>query len=111
MFSIWQLIPARLPLPVSPMPSTTLKASSDEQLSADWALSVLRANADTRVQERVERLILANKRMTPRPQTGDQQLLVDIDLSILGANPERFAEYDRQVRCRGTAGCQISSIK
>jgi predicted metal-dependent HD superfamily phosphohydrolase len=32
------------------------------------------------------------------PTDSDEQLLVDIDLSILGANRERFAEYDRQVR-------------
>lgn len=75
-----------------------IKGTSNEQLSADWALSVLRdANADTRVQERVERLILASKH-DATPTDSDQQLLVDIDLSILGANPERFAEYDRQVR-------------
>lgn len=37
-------------------------------------------------------------RRAPAPGPGDEQLLVDIDLSILGAAQERFAEYDRQVR-------------
>ena len=32
------------------------------------------------------------------PETPDQQLIVDIDLSILGAPLERFFEYERQVR-------------
>ena len=74
-----------------------VRGKSNEQQSADWALRVLRgANADTRVQQRVERLIMATKHdATP---TDCDQLLVDIDLSILGANPERFAEYDQQVR-------------
>lgn len=74
------------------------RGKSNEQLSADWALRVLRdASADTGIQQRVERLILATKH-DAAPTDSDQQLLVDIDLSILGANSERFAEYDRQVR-------------
>jgi predicted metal-dependent HD superfamily phosphohydrolase len=28
----------------------------------------------------------------------DEQILVDVDLSILGASPERFDEYEQQVR-------------
>jgi predicted metal-dependent HD superfamily phosphohydrolase len=32
------------------------------------------------------------------PEGSDAQVLVDIDLSILGASPERFDEYERQVR-------------
>ena len=32
------------------------------------------------------------------PDSDDARLLVDIDLSILGADPERFDEYEVQVR-------------
>jgi len=32
------------------------------------------------------------------PQEATHQLVVDIDLSILGAEPARFDEYERQVR-------------
>ena len=32
------------------------------------------------------------------PQGVDAGLLVDIDLSILGANPDRFDEYEYQIR-------------
>ena len=32
------------------------------------------------------------------PTGSDQQLLVDIDLAILGADAARFAEYERQIR-------------
>ena len=75
-----------------------VRGKSNEQQSADWALRVLRhANADNNAQQRVECLIQATKH-DATPTDGDQQLLVDIDLCILGANPERFAEYDRQVR-------------
>jgi predicted metal-dependent HD superfamily phosphohydrolase len=32
------------------------------------------------------------------PETLDEELLVDIDLAILGAPQERFAQYEAQVR-------------
>ena len=32
------------------------------------------------------------------PQTRDEQVLVDVDLAILGAAPARFAEYELQIR-------------
>lgn len=37
-------------------------------------------------------------RHAARPLTEDEKLMVDIDLSILGASPERYAQYCAQVR-------------
>lgn len=37
-------------------------------------------------------------RHTAVPVGMDEQVLVDIDLSILGAAPQRFAEYEAQIR-------------
>ena len=75
-----------------------LKAKDNEQRSADWAVQAL---ADCGVSEtacqRVHALIMATCHAAV-PEDADAQLLVDIDLAILGAAPERFAEYDRQVR-------------
>jgi predicted metal-dependent HD superfamily phosphohydrolase len=47
-------------------------------------------------QARLGVLLLA--RHDAQPAGGDAQVLVDIDLSILGAATERFDEYERQVR-------------
>ena len=70
----------------------------NEAESADWARRVLRdAGADALVADRVHALILAT-RHSEEPVTPDAKLLVDIDLAILGAEPARFAEYERQIR-------------
>jgi predicted metal-dependent HD superfamily phosphohydrolase len=45
----------------------------------------------------VHALVMAT-RHTALPVGGDEQLLVDIDLAILGAAPARFAEYEQQIR-------------
>ncbi|WP_405119836.1 N-methyl-D-aspartate receptor NMDAR2C subunit [Pseudomonas leptonychotis] len=75
-----------------------VRGKSNERLSADWAVrALLTSNASEATQRRVEQLIMATKHDVT-PTRSDEQLLVDIDLSILGATPERFAEYDRQVR-------------
>lgn len=47
--------------------------------------------------DRVEALILATRHDVP-PAPGDEALLVDVDLAILAAAPERFDEYEAQVR-------------
>ncbi len=49
------------------------------------------------VAERVYELVMAT-RHTSVPAAGDAQLLVDIDLSILGADAQRFAQYEQQIR-------------
>jgi len=74
------------------------RGKSNERQSADWAIRALTAsNATQAMLERVGQLIMATKH-DATPTQSDEQLLVDIDLSILGATPQRFAEYDRQVR-------------
>jgi predicted metal-dependent HD superfamily phosphohydrolase len=72
--------------------------SKNEDQSADWAEDELRKAGVA--PERISRIkdhILATKH-SALPKGVDQQLLVDIDLAILGAQPERFAEYEQQVR-------------
>jgi predicted metal-dependent HD superfamily phosphohydrolase len=70
----------------------------NEAESATWASSVLlQAGAAPDVAARVYALIMAT-RHSEVPGTLDARLLVDIDLAILGAEPARFAEYERQIR-------------
>ena len=70
----------------------------NEAASAQWARRVLMdAGADAAAADRVHALVMATCH-TEVPRTPDARLLVDIDLAILGAEPARFAEYERQIR-------------
>ena len=74
------------------------RAKDNEARSADWATQALsEAGADPAATARIHALILDTAHAA-EPAPGDPSLLVDIDLAILGAVPERFAEYERQVR-------------
>jgi predicted metal-dependent HD superfamily phosphohydrolase len=74
------------------------RGKHNELRSADWAAQALReGGADQACIERIRAHILATCHQA-EPAPGDQSLLVDIDLAILGAEPERFAEYERQIR-------------
>ena len=73
-------------------------AHDNEEKSAQLARQVLaRSGADESLQDHVNDLILMT-RHAAMPETQDQELVVDIDLSILGAPQARFDEYERQVR-------------
>ena len=73
-------------------------APDNELRSADWARrEMLAAGTAPDCAERVHALIMATKH-DALPQGRDAELLVDIDLAILGAAHERFDEYERQVR-------------
>ncbi len=72
--------------------------SDNEAQSAEWARSRLsRAGVENEVIGRVASLIVSTQEHAPELQ-GDHALLSDIDLAILGAAPERYGEYQRQVR-------------
>lgn len=75
-----------------------VKVSGNEARSADWAFEALSAaGAAPDVATRVRELVLAT-RHSALPVGIDQQLLVDIDLAILGAETARFDEYEQQIR-------------
>lgn len=64
-----------------------------EERSAQWARQVLPPGTG----ERVHALVLATKHQAV-PEGIDARVLVDVDLSILGAPEPRFDEYEAQVR-------------
>lgn len=70
----------------------------NEQQSADWASSFLQANgASAEVIERVHRLIMVTAHQV-ETRTTDESLVVDIDLSILGASDKTYGEFEKAVR-------------
>lgn len=74
------------------------RAQDNEEQSARWAeQSLVAAGANSDAAAQVRELVLATKHRAV-PQGEDAKLLVDVDLSILGAAEPRFAEYERQVR-------------
>ncbi len=74
------------------------QAKDNEAQSAEWFASCAReAELPELLRAEVHRLILTTQHKA-LPQTAAEQLLVDVDLSILGAETEAFAEYERQIR-------------
>ena len=75
-----------------------VKRHDNEEKSADWArASATAAGVAADACERVYSLILSTRHQAAANGV-DAEILVDIDLSILGAVPVRFDEYERQVR-------------
>lgn len=73
-------------------------ADDNERRSAELAAAMLqRAGLPTTTGERISRTILATTHSEP-PPPGDPALVCDADLAILGAEPARFAEYQRRIR-------------
>ncbi|WP_447743281.1 HD domain-containing protein [Variovorax boronicumulans] len=69
----------------------------NEARSADWARQAMQAaGASDASAERVHALVMAT-RHDAVPEGRNAELLIDIDLSILGAERARFDEYERQV--------------
>jgi predicted metal-dependent HD superfamily phosphohydrolase len=74
------------------------KAKDNEERSAALARDVIRsASLSGSFGDLVTRLIVATKHATP-PVARSEQLVVDIDLSILGQSHRKFDEYERRIR-------------
>ena len=73
------------------------KAKDNELKSAEWASRFLRKlGVDLKVCDYVFSLIMATSHREVQT-TSLHQLVVDIDLSILGSEEKRFQEYERQI--------------
>jgi predicted metal-dependent HD superfamily phosphohydrolase len=74
------------------------RSKDNELKSADWAARFLADNAvDAARVRRVHDLIMATAHAAA-PDDSDAQLLTDIDLSILGTDPETFRRFEKNVR-------------
>jgi predicted metal-dependent HD superfamily phosphohydrolase len=74
------------------------RRDDNEQKSAEWAKKVIsQSGLAGSVAERVSDLILATRHRAEVSDM-DAQLMVDVDLSILGADPEVFWQYEENIR-------------
>ncbi len=74
------------------------RKSNNELKSAEWAQAFLNANqAQVDVVRRVYNLIMVTRHNVPA-STKDEEVLLDIDLSILGAKPEIYEQFENAIR-------------
>ena len=73
-------------------------SSTNERDSADWAMQFLRDNgAEPEQISRIEDFIMATCH-NAEASDSDMQFLIDIDLSILGAAPHIYDQYEKNIR-------------
>ena len=73
--------------------------NDNEAQSAAWAMQVLtQCQAQETLIQRIKNLIMATQHHTVTEDDTDGQLLLDIDLAILGQETARFNEYEQQIR-------------
>ncbi len=74
------------------------RRDDNEERSAQWARdSVLEAGLPADTADRLHALVMATRHEVV-PEDADAQLLVDVDLAILGSDAQRFDESDEQIR-------------
>ena len=73
------------------------KAADNEEQSAAMARNCLSAAGLSSLADTVGALVMATK-SHDTGMSADAALLVDIDLSILGREPKRFAEFEAQIQ-------------
>jgi predicted metal-dependent HD superfamily phosphohydrolase len=73
-------------------------SNSNEERSANWAAEFGgRVGVPSESVARIRAHIMATRHVA-LPVDDDSRLVVDIDLAILGADPSRYDEFDRDVR-------------
>lgn len=74
------------------------RRKDNEERSAQWLReSAVAAAVPEAAVQRAQAMVLATRHQS-LPVTPDEKILIDVDLSILGAGPERFKEYEEQVQ-------------
>ena len=74
------------------------RRKDNEERSALWLReSAVAAGVPEAAVLRVQAMVLATCHQA-LPVTPDEKILIDVDLSILGAAPERFKQYEEQVQ-------------
>ena len=75
------------------------RSKTNEADSARWATEFLEGcDAPHELTTNVSDLIMATRHFVPEPLVGDQLLIVDIDLSILGRSSEVYDRYEVAIR-------------
>ncbi len=76
------------------------RRQDNEEQSAEWAIRFLgAAKVKQASRDRIAQLIMVTKTHDPSdPSDADTALMTDIDLSILGAQPYKFDQYDVDIR-------------
>ena len=77
--------------------------SHNEAKSAEYFRERLGSSVSEALADDVERLIMATDSTRPRSGRDDENLIIDIDLSILGASPGEYAEYREAIRSEYSA--------
>jgi len=73
-------------------------SKTNEEDSADWAKDfLLSVEAEAGITDRIYELIILTKEHVA-PESNDAKLMLDIDLSILGAKPHVYAQFEKDVR-------------
>jgi predicted metal-dependent HD superfamily phosphohydrolase len=74
------------------------RKNDNEKRSADWAHeSALSSGLEEEQANRIHELVMITKHRAA-PIGSDAEVLVDIDLGILGSDPVRFDQYEIQIR-------------
>ena len=74
-----------------------IRGDNEEQSAALAKRCLVEAGMGSGPGEAVAKLVMATKRHEQDPDS-DAGLVVDVDLSILGQDEQRFSEYERQIR-------------
>lgn len=84
--------------------------NDNEKLSVSYFSEQLGPYISSQLANDVERLILATDASRSRTGNDDENLIIDIDLSILGASPEDYTAYRESIRNEYSAVPEVKFI-
>lgn len=83
----------------------------NEAQSVDYFINHLGSLISSHLAEDVTRLILATDATLPRTGKHDENLIIDLDLSILGSSPEDYDAYRHAIRYEYSAVPELKFIE